>query len=672
MKKLTMLKPDRRKVYLNNGRGQEVDYLYISPKLTKKALEKDVKAGAVQFKDCLEFLNKKPSRVVLVECGNEEEGMMAVSYLAGAYNWEDGINSPWIENEDVDVNPYDGAETESEVELSDFQDIEEYMDVDDEDSQAFYDPCHSEWEENPYRLPVVDLGSLTQYSNFGHPVFQEDDRFLTGNQNSSSNQPYWLSTRTEPICVIARETYGFGWSTSGLDDAVTRELHRFQDNRHVYVVHIKTKINDNLEDVIEKDDDIEEEVIRGLDNTLFELILEYTAGTISVCCSKKERQKYYQVLFENWAYAFGKKLEKRFPKNVIAEQIVEMNNPDKSALMEKVFRYVLNEEPEGEILKKEDFEILKRFRSLGMVSEKKDQRKTIQKMETDLVGMEDVKRQVHAIVDVMKYNKKRAQQGLGTGGYHNVHLLIGAPGTAKTTVAQMMGNIMCEQKLLGGNRFVSINGADLKGMFVGHSAPKTRRYFEENDIILIDEAYSLTSEKDMDSFSQEAIAQLIIELEKHGLDRLVLFAGYGGKNVKEQDNKMKQFLNANPGIRSRINSTIFFNSYTPDEMVEIVHRQAENQKYLLTHEADGLIRDYFAERSKANDFGNGREARSLLENITCKAASRVMLLPEAKITKKALQELKVEDVEAALKQQKDGYEQQQGALRKICGFRQED
>ena len=73
MKKLTMLKPDRRKVYLNNGRGQEVDYLYISPKLTKKALEKDVKAGAVQFKDCLEFLNKKPSRVVLVECGNEEE-----------------------------------------------------------------------------------------------------------------------------------------------------------------------------------------------------------------------------------------------------------------------------------------------------------------------------------------------------------------------------------------------------------------------------------------------------------------------------------------------------------------------------------------------------------------------------------------------------------------------
>ena len=260
---------------------------------------------------------------------------------------------------------------------------------------------------------------------------------------------------------------------------------------------------------------------------------------------------------------------------------------------------------------------------------------------------------------------------MGKGAYHNVHLLIGAPGTAKTTIAQMMGNIMCEQKLLSGNRFIAINGADLKGMYVGHSAPKTRHYFDDYDIILIDEAYSIASEKEMDSFSQEAIAQLIIELEKHGTDRLVLFAGYGGKNVREQDNKMKLFLNANPGIRSRINSTIFFNSYTPDEMVEIVHCQAVGQKYVLTHEADGDIRAYFAERVKSPDFGNGREARSLLENITLKAAERIMALPESKLTKKMMQELTAEDVKGALLQQQEAYEQQHGAQAKVCGFRQE-
>jgi SpoVK/Ycf46/Vps4 family AAA+-type ATPase len=399
------------------------------------------------------------------------------------------------------------------------------------------------------------------------------------------------------------------------------------------------------------------------------VILEYTAGLFDVACSEKERERYYQLVFENWAHFFGKTLEKRFPKNQIVAQVLEMKNPNKSGLIEKIYRYVLSEETVGDTLKIEDFHILKRFKTLGMMDEKKDRRKTILKMESDLVGMDDVKRQVYEIVDVMKFNKKRAQMGLGSGGFHNVHLLIGAPGTAKTTIAQMMGDIMCEQKLLSGNRFVSINGADLKGMFVGHSAPKTRRYFEDYDIIFIDEAYSLTSERDMDSFSQEALAQLIIELEKHGLDRLVLFAGYGGKNVQDKDNKMNQFLNANPGIRSRINSTIFFNSYTPDEMVEIVHRQAKNQKYVLSHDADELIRTYFEERVKATDFGNGREARSLLENITMKAAVRTMANQDSQITKTMLQKLTAEDVKLALSQIRSSYRQQLGRRGKEYGFK---
>ena len=668
MKKLNLLKPDRRKVFLSNGRGQEVDYLYIPKNLNQKALERDINAGAVQFKECLKFLDKKSSRVVLVQCENEEEGLMAVSYLAGAYNEKEKIYDTW--DWDESDTPFETSETSSELTLDEYQECEELTNYDIPED-GLYDPCHSSWEESPCRLPLVELGKLIQHSNFGASVFQEDDMFSVGNRNNSSNLPYWLSANKEPICIIAHESKGYGWGPSHLDEVLVKELRRFQDNRHVYILVEKFKLNEKAYDELTLEEAVDNMSIIESRDSLCEVLLEYTAGTFDVGCSENERKKYYQVLFENWTCAFGRRLEKRFPKNVMAEQIVEMKNPNKSALMEKVFRYVIHEDNTGEVLKKEDFAILKKFRSLGIMSEKKDQRKTLQKMDTDLVGMEDVKRQVNAIVDVMKYNKKRAQLGLGNGGYHNVHLLIGAPGTAKTTIAQMMGDIMCEQNLLSGNRFVAINGADLKGMFVGHSAPKTRRYFEENDIILIDEAYSICSETDMDSFSQEAIAQLIIELENHGLDRLVLFAGYGGKHVKEQDNKMKQFLNANPGIRSRINSTIFFNSYTPEEMVQIVHRQAENQKYLLTHEADEEIREYFAERAKASDFGNGREARSLLENIAMRAAMRTMKLAETKLSKKMLQELTAEDVRAALIHQRESYEQQQGMLRKTCGFRQE-
>lgn len=666
MKKLTLLKPDRKTVYLDHGRGQEVDYLNISAKLTKEALEKDVKAGAALYKDCLSFAEKKSSRVVIMECDTEEEGLMAASYLAGIYNWKDEAFESWMA--DCVETPEDSSETFEGLSLDDYKDIEQEQDFEEEEFRN--GTFGAEWEESPYMLPIIPLGQLTMYSN-NSSIFQERDMFLGGTMNESSNRPYWLTANHESVCILAHESYGFCWNPDQMDESLTKELKRFQTNRHVYVVVVRdARFRKNggpiglLGELM--DDDEADNQPR---NPFCEVILEYTAGLFDVACSEKERQKYYQLVFENWAHVFGKKLEKRFPKNQIVDQVLEMKNPNKSGLIEKIYRYVLSEETVGDTLKIEDFHILKRFKMLGMMDEKKDRRKTILKMESDLVGMDDVKRQVYEIVDVMKFNKKRAQMGLGSGGFHNVHLLIGAPGTAKTTIAQMMGDIMCEQKLLSGNRFVSINGADLKGMFVGHSAPKTRRYFEDYDIIFIDEAYSLTSERDMDSFSQEALAQLIIELEKHGLDRLVLFAGYGGKNVQDKDNKMNQFLNANPGIRSRINSTIFFNSYTPDEMVEIVHRQAKNQKYVLSHDADELIRTFFEERVKATDFGNGREARSLLENITMKAAVRTMANQDSQITKTMLQKLTAEDVKLALGQIRSSYSQQLGRRGKEYGFK---
>ena len=129
----------------------------------------------------------------------------------------------------------------------------------------------------------------------------------------------------------------------------------------------------------------------------------------------------------------------------------------------------------------------------------------------------------------MKFNRLRKEMGMKKSSYHNVHMMLGAPGTAKTTVAKLMGKIMEEEKLLPGSQFTCVNGAELKGMYVGHSAPKTKALFEENDIIVIDEAYSLTGDRsEPDSFSREAIAQLVIELEEHAEDKLVIFAGYGG------------------------------------------------------------------------------------------------------------------------------------------------
>ena len=291
-------------------------------------------------------------------------------------------------------------------------------------------------------------------------------------------------------------------------------------------------------------------------------------------------------------------------------------------------------------------------------------------MREELVGMEHVKEQITGIVEVMKYNKRRAAMGLGSGSYHNVHMLLGAPGTAKTTVAELLGNMMAEEHLLSSGKFISVNGAELKGMYVGHSAPKVKALFDEYNVILIDEAYAMASDNNgqIDSFSQEAIAQLIIELEKHGMDRLVMFAGYGGEKVSDKDNKMKEFLQSNPGIRSRINSTIYFDSYSPDEMVEIFKRHAKLNHYRLPRTADTYIRAFFEDRVKADDFGNGREARSLLENSIVEAAKRLASVKEELITEKMMKELKLVDIKKAIKTQEFSKKVQTGTTKAVIGF----
>lgn len=683
MKRLNLLKPNQHTVFLNGGKGQEVNYLYVPEEITLKVLEHDVNAGALQFKDAYELAKKKPVRVVFIDCNSKEEGLLAANYIAGVYNEVkckeafhdcfDDFDIPFeIEDEESvsygdledDISDMYAEVNMQELEVSDF----EFSAEDDGDDGL------EEWEEHCRRVPIITMEQLTQYENmhFNSNLFSDNDVVMNGLSANPRKEPYWLGCTTQPVCILAEVSDSFSPFGGSCLNGLTKYLKRFKNNRHVYVVVVHEQ---------EEDEDENENTV-GVDNfydygfsprenirqSIYEAVLEYTASVIDVKCAEDELSKYHELVFRGWAPALGTSLDKNFPVEKICKQIISMRNPEKSVLMEKVYKYVLAQENVNEVLTETDFGIMKKFRLLGVADPNADGMKSIRKMEDTLIGMDEVKKQVYAIVDVMKYNKKRALRGMGNGGFHNVHLMIGAPGTAKTTIAQMMGNIMKEQKLLPGNRFISINGADLKGMYVGHSAPKTKAYFDNNDIILIDEAYSLTSEERMDSFSEEAIAQLIIELEKHGMDKLVIFAGYGGKDVSAKDNKMLQFLNANPGIRSRINSTIYFKSYTPEEMVDIAHCQAKNNNFRLTHKADELIYNHFAKRCGAEDFGNGREARSLVENISMEAACRVMRLPDSKQTKRALQELTLSDVKAALNRINDSYEMQNGKERRNCGF----
>lgn len=655
MSRLNLLAPDYNVRYANEGKGDKIKYLNIPENINKEALISDIKEGGVQFKECLEMWEKGLSRVVLIRCSNLEDGYMAVSYLSA------------MENERLGIRPIGMIPRCETLESEEPQDLsyEEIQDREMEDLDAIdldgeiYEDVDNEYYETPFRVPVLDIAEVMSNGDEYPGIFGGPMRLANANADNPK-KPYWHSCVEQPICICLNSMYYCG-GIQHLDNA----MDRFRRNRNVYVLIQDMTMSGRFED---EDTPFYEDI--SDDSGVCTFVLEHTADFLVVHSKEEELEKYRLTQFDNWVKELGVKLGKNFPKKTMVKRILDIKRPSKSELMSLVLKYVIkNKKDNSNVLTKDDFTLLSKFKAIGVMDGEGEKSKSSERLEKELVGMENVKRQVREIVDLMNYNRSREEMGFGKSNYHNVHLLIGAPGTAKTTVAKLMGNMMCEQKLITGNRFIAVNGADLKGMYVGHSAPKTKALFREYDVILIDEAYSLMTEgKGSDSFSQEAMAQLIIEIEEHAMDKLVFFAGYGGLDVDEKDNCMKQFIDGNPGLKSRINSTIYFQSYTPDEMVEILHCQAHNFKYKIDRQADVFVRNYFAKRVKDSNFGNGREARSLLENATLFAATRVMRLPENKRTKKVYETITIDDIKMAIERLENSNMFQTGRQNRICGF----
>ena len=593
------------------GCHKNITYLNIPPILKLEDLRCDVKMGAVQFAE-LDALVKKENepQYILLSVNNLEQGYLAVTYLAAAFNEKNNRNL--------------------------FDDPE--LNLDDAENMIDY------WDESPFQIPVIEEHELLSQIGDGADAmpFPIGNMAGLGYQPVMWNHPYWLDCIHDSVCVISRGRF------PGESEFIERGLKYFHNNDKVYVLCL------NEETVFEfcyEDDegDTLEQIKRRKWNSV---ILALSMDEASVALEKKDELKYYKLLFQSVFKAKNIQIEKGFSYIKLINLIKDMTTRDKCKLVESVVNYAIKDKKPADcyVVSNKDFGFIDRFmRTKDSKLEKTEKKNAREYMLTKLIGLEGVKEQVLDVVNVMKYNRIRQEMNIQGGQYHNVHMMLGAPGTAKTTIAKLMGQIMLEEKLLPDDRFICINGAELKGKYVGHSAPKTKALFEENDIIVIDEAYSIVSDKgEDDSFSKEALAQLIIEIENHSTDKLVIFAGYGGKNVSEKNNKMKAFLDANPGIKSRITSTIYFDSYTVDEMVTIFFHIAKNSHYIVESEAKDLVRAHFAKRINDDNFGNGREARSLLETTAVYAAKRLFGQEKKKFSKADMQTIKREDVEKAI------------------------
>jgi hypothetical protein len=237
-----------------------------------------------------------------------------------------------------------------------------------------------------------------------------------------------------------------------------------------------------------------------------------------------------------------------------------------------------------------------------------------------LVGLDRVKHDISALVNLALLVRRRQDIGLPPPPMSRHLVFAGNPGTGKTTVARLYGRILHALGMLSVGHLVETGRGDLVGEYVGHTAPKTHKAFGRalGGVLFIDEAYALAPRGQGNDFGQEAISTLVKLMEDHRDQVVVIVAGY--------PDDMDRFIQANPGLASRFTRTLVFDDYATGDLVGIVAQQAAAHRYELPDPTREALATFMDGLPRGAGFGNGRTARQLFQQLTERHAERVASL----------------------------------------------
>ena len=255
-----------------------------------------------------------------------------------------------------------------------------------------------------------------------------------------------------------------------------------------------------------------------------------------------------------------------------------------------------------------------------------------------LIGLNAVKDRVRSYTNFLKLQQQRRDAGLSTMPISLHMTFVGNPGTGKTTVARIVGQILGALCTLPTGHVVETDRSGLVAQYAGQTAVKTNTLCDSANggVLFIDEAYSLIDESGDDAYGREAIQSLLKRMEDDRESMAVILAGYTGE--------MDTMIRSNPGLSSRINTTIEFADYTPEEMGQIFETMCEQNEYQLPSDARYRLLVGLHQLYQARDrhFGNGRLVRNAFEDSVRKLADRVADV--GKLTEKLLTRLTTNDI----------------------------